>query len=284
MSDPLHQQLLGHLLGALDDDEQQNLDVRLDSDATCRRELLRWRRRLAPLEAIRPDFEPPPDLAARTCCYVSASAPPGIPSDEQRLKMSQFPLPPNGAPWLKWTDAAFVMLVLFICLALIPPAIYASRFQTRLASCQDALRRFGLAMTEYGYRQNTQAEQLAADGQLTSAGAFAAELIKSDYLANSHDTCPDAWLAIQNVQWNGQNQRVMAQPAVFWQNARLANVSYNRRSPGESPLLSDYPTTPCSYRDEPVYQESPTPVHDGLGRNLFFANGRVAFQPSNSRP
>ena len=75
MSDLDHQQLLGHLLGALDDEEQEWLDARLERDPRCREELTRWRRRLAPLAALRPDFEPPPGLAERTCRLVAAWGP-----------------------------------------------------------------------------------------------------------------------------------------------------------------------------------------------------------------
>ena len=62
-SDPLHQQLLGHLLGALDDDEQEWVESRLERDEEYRRQWMEWRRRLAPLLAMRPDCEPPPGLA-----------------------------------------------------------------------------------------------------------------------------------------------------------------------------------------------------------------------------
>ena len=72
MTDSIHQQLLGHLLGALDDEEQVWVDQRLEHDESYQRELILWRRRLSPLEAIRPDFDPPPDLAGRTCRMVVA--------------------------------------------------------------------------------------------------------------------------------------------------------------------------------------------------------------------
>ena len=71
-SDPLHQQLLGHLLGALDDDEQEWVESRLERDEEYRRQWMEWRRRLAPLLAMRPDCEPPPGLAEQTCRFVAA--------------------------------------------------------------------------------------------------------------------------------------------------------------------------------------------------------------------
>ena len=74
-TDPMHQQLLGHLLGALDDDEQEWVEARLEHDEEYRRRWVELRRRLAPLLAVRPDFEPPPGLAERTCRLVASFAP-----------------------------------------------------------------------------------------------------------------------------------------------------------------------------------------------------------------
>ena len=73
-NDPLHQQLLGHLLGALDDDEQEWVEARLERDEEYRRQWLEWRRRVAPLLALRPDSEPPSGLAEQTCRFVAACA------------------------------------------------------------------------------------------------------------------------------------------------------------------------------------------------------------------
>ena len=75
MSEISDQQLLGYLLGALDDEEQEWLDARLERDPRCREALTRWRQRLAPLSALRPEFEPPPGLARRTCRLVAVQGP-----------------------------------------------------------------------------------------------------------------------------------------------------------------------------------------------------------------
>ena len=84
MTEPMHQQLLGHLLGALDDDEQEWLEGQLQCDEEYRHHCLWWRRRLASLDAALPEFEPPPGLAERTCRLVAAFARPMAPLQARR--------------------------------------------------------------------------------------------------------------------------------------------------------------------------------------------------------
>ncbi len=76
MTDPVQEQLLGHLLGALDDSEQEQVAVRLRSEPEFREQLALVRSRLEPLSAARCDFLPPPGLAERTCRFVATACTP----------------------------------------------------------------------------------------------------------------------------------------------------------------------------------------------------------------
>ena len=60
MSDPVREQLLGYLLGALDETEQDSIQEQLERDAKLRHELAELRDKLRPLEATRSEFTPPP--------------------------------------------------------------------------------------------------------------------------------------------------------------------------------------------------------------------------------
>jgi prepilin-type processing-associated H-X9-DG protein len=294
MTDPTHQQLIGHLLGALEDDEQKCLDERLDSDAECYKALVRWRQMLTPLEAMRPDFEPPPGLAARTFQFVAANAPGESPTDGKPRKMSAFPLPPLCATGFKPVDIAFVSLMIFLCVALIPPAICGSRFHSRLAACQAGLKGFGLALTEYGYRQNSEPSELAANGRLTSAGVFAAGMLRNGRLsADRCNACPDAWLDVQGVADLIADANAANRPENPWKQRDIVFVSQNDRQTGsnywsgtlrdgtlndqktaslpvDSPLLADAPSADLPDQDAVAY-------HDGRGRNMFYADGHVSF-------
>ena len=73
----MHQQLLGHLLGALDDDEHARVDARLEHDAEYCRELARWRQRLGPIGGDAARFRAAAGLGGADvplCCRVHVAA------------------------------------------------------------------------------------------------------------------------------------------------------------------------------------------------------------------
>jgi prepilin-type processing-associated H-X9-DG protein len=297
----MHQQLLGHLFDALDDEEQAALDVRLERDGACRRELAAWRRRLAALAAMRPDFEPPPGLAERTCRFVAAhaSAFVGPPRRGAWRRMSPRPAPHSYVGRVRWLDMAVVISLLATTVALILPAIDSSRFRARLAACQNDLRQFGAALTDCDYQHGGTPSELADNGKLTDMGVLAAELLRDEYLADGRRAvCPDAWLAAQGVPrgapYVGQIRNLHQFDAVLsetvlhsppglqsrgfggWSNNwpgtwRDGTTSGLRLppSPADVPLLADAPSA-----DVP---DQPLDSHGGLGRNLLFADGHVNF-------
>lgn len=296
MSDPTPEQLLGHLLGALDDDEHQSLDARLEQDDDACRELAAWRRRLAPLEAMRPDFEPRPGLARRTCRLVAAYATSTVNSQLAAAKprMSPHPMPPSRTTHVGWFDMAVGAVLLMAAVALVLPAIESSRFQARLASCQNGLRQFGLALTQYSNHQRSELTQLASRERLTSAGLAATSLIKNIYSADSrHAVCPDAWLATQGIL--GNTRHVETQLASIqlpatdspdmllgatdnrsqdWSGAWRNGTTDGWRSPpspANMPLLADAPSA-----DVPGQTLA---SHGGRGRNVLYADGRTDFLP-----
>jgi len=292
MADRMHSQLLGHLLGALDDDEQQRVDARLEHDEEWCRQLARWRQRLAPLEALRPDFEPPPGLAERTCRYVASYMPTvaELPPSRRRRWMSPHPVPPHRVARVGWLDVAAVALLLVTIGAMIPPAIHGSRYQSRVASCQNDLRQLGLALTDYSQRHDNALSKLADHGRLTRTGVFAAELLQDAYLTATHRTvCPDAWLAVQGTLLGtshglkGPTAEAAGpqSPAPPWQLVNdwpdmwpdeMTDGWRPPPSPAESPLLADAPS--ANLPGQSVLS------HNGRGRNVLFEDGHVRFLPS----
>ncbi len=288
MTDPMHYQILGHLLGALDDDEQQDVDSRLEHDEQWRRELAQWRQRLAPLEALRPDFEPPPGLAERTCRYVAACMPAPVKSLRRRWRMTPRPMPPHRVARFRGLDVAVVATLLVTLGAMVPPAIHNSRYEARVTSCQDDLRQFGLALTDHGQRQGQALPQLAHRGQLTRTGVFAAELLQDVYLTATHRTlCPDAWLAVQGL-FRGPSRGMSLKPespkvpaaepqvavANDWSGAWREGATDGWRSPSPNaaiPLLTDSPNADLPGQG--------FPSHGGRGRNVWFDDGHAEFLP-----
>jgi len=206
-------------------------------------------------------------------------------------------------PGVGWLDMAAVAVLLVTAAVLILPAIGHSRLQARLATCQDGLRQFGLALTDYGRHQGSALSRLANNGRLTRAGVLAAGLLRDGYLTDSRRTlCPDAWLAAQGVL--PRTSPVATQmanregfpPAVSGIGPRLVSGS---PSSGVSDRRSDWPgawrdgTTDggrqaASPAEVPLLADAPSadlpgqglPSHGGRGRNVFFEDGRIVFLPT----
>ncbi len=141
------QDVLGHLLGVLDDEEHQRVEACLEQDPEYSQALTYWRQRLPSLRALRPEYEPPPGLAERACRRVAA----------QRARAAwrwrgMLPVvsPPGWISPARWLDVSAMTLVLVAAAALIFPAIGSSRLHAHLATCQDGLRQFALTEAQRG--------------------------------------------------------------------------------------------------------------------------------------
>jgi hypothetical protein len=265
--DPMHEQLLGHLLGALDDEEQAKLDARLEYDDQCALELARWRWRLAPLEAGRPDFEPPPGLAARTCRLIAAwaDAARGLQLRPPVQKMSPCPVVLPSVSSLGWLDLVALALLLVSASALIFPAIDGSRLQTRVAACQNGLRQVALALDHYAHQQGNSLGELANSGRLTPAGLSAMDLFKDEYSADDRPSlCSDAWMAVQRSGVSDANG------PDTWRDGTLEGGRLPP-SPPKAPLLADAPSADGSGQG--------LLSHAGRGRNVLLKDGQIELVP-----
>ena len=221
--------------------------------------------------------------------------------------MTPNPVPPGRVAHVGWLDMAAVALLLATTGALMFPAIHGSRFEARLASCQDDLRQFGLALTHYSQHQQSALGRLAGNGRLTRAGVCAAGLLRDGYLTDSRrPVCPDAWLAAQGALCESLHLGTPIEPlqrpatAVF---QRPATIVIQRPATavagGVENQYDDWPGTwrdgttdgwrpPPSPTEVPLLADAPSadlpgqdpPSHGGRGRNLLFEDGRVGFLPS----
>lgn len=206
MTDPTrdHDQLLGYLLDALEDDEQFEVERHLEDDAQLQHELAVLSKALAPLDATWRDYSPPPGLATRTCQSVEAyrrapstgaTLPPPAPPIRP---MSPVLEPPSAASLWRFQDLVMVAGVLLAASVLLFPALHGSRVQARLLACQNNLRELGVALTGYSERHGGFFPAVATEGNLAVASAFGPLLVEDQCLEDpSVLVCPGSALAEQ---------------------------------------------------------------------------------------
>lgn len=192
MSSTEQEQLLGYVLGALEDDEQRHVDARLQREPEFAESLESVRRSLRPLQALPRVYEPPVALAERTCRMVLA----------ERGRAAPLPQLSACAPTPRWAegfrpvDIAVGLAVFLAAAALIVPAVQSSRFNAQILTCQDKLRQIGVALTQYSERQGGYFPVVPPRGRLATTGIYASLLLEQGLLSQSHQVvCPGSPLA-----------------------------------------------------------------------------------------
>jgi hypothetical protein len=285
MTDSTPEQLLGHVLGALDDAEQELVDSRLQHDPQLCQQVARLRRQLEPLEAGRREFTPPAGLADRTCALVFSRCKPTA-GRARRRRMSAASATPGWIGWLGWRDVAVAVGVLLAASLLIFPAIQSSRFRAQLSACQDNLRELGVAMTGYSETHNKYFPQIPTKGNLAAAGIYAPVLLRDRYLTEARRVvCPGSPLAERSdfhlpsfdelrtaTSKEIKRLRVLMGGSYGYSLGHVRAGEYqhtkNLRRPHFA-LMADAPSPGL-----PGYQ---TIDHGGRGQNVLFEDGRVSF-------
>jgi hypothetical protein len=153
-------QLLGYLLGAIEDSERDRIERQLAGDAAMREKLARCEENLEPLRTVPRTFRPPEGLAARTCrrVFAYAEALAGrseetrtvTPTPRQRARtMSPAAVPPSSTATWGWSDLVVAIGVFLAVTCSIFPALQRSRLNSRLVACQGNLRQLGSTEAQY---------------------------------------------------------------------------------------------------------------------------------------
>ncbi|TWU20244.1 hypothetical protein Pla52o_47600 [Novipirellula galeiformis] len=206
----MHEDLLGYLLGALEPHEMDRVAKLLQESPAARRELEQIERALRPLEEhYQPPESPPQGLVSRTLANLPPLPKPGenapdpvVFADVDRVsEEDQVTLPAmnsgNGvdpsrhAPftWLDWVGGALATAIL---LALLLPSLVEGRFEARKIACQDQLRQFGTALTQYVSRDHqNRLPAVAKEGPEAFAGVYFMRLNDAGLLGDG----PGRWCA-----------------------------------------------------------------------------------------
>jgi hypothetical protein len=289
MSEPMRELLLGYLLGALDDPEQDVVESRLQFDPLWRHELGELRKRLAKVDAVCPYYEPPAGLAQRTCEAIFSQ--PAVSAGRARDAMSPSAGPPVHAPALRLYDATAVCCIAVAAILLLMPAISSARFNAQVAACQDNLRELGMALTRYSENNNGYFPRVPTEGRLAVAGIYAPTLVRNGLLHEARKViCPASAMAglpdfklppLEQLDRMSGQQLAETLPTLggsygyslgHVEEGRYRDIR-NERRPSFA-IMADAPTFSLAGRSV---------NHLGYGENVLFEDGHVRFVTS-SRP
>jgi hypothetical protein len=280
----MREHLVGYMLGVLDDAERDQVRDHLERDPQLVRDLERIQARLVPLEHAREDWDPPAGLADRTCDRVAQLRRPVMPA-RGRAAVAMQPEPARSR--VTAADAAVVVGVVLAASILFFPAIINSRYQARVAACQNNLRELGVGLRLYSTEMAGRFPFVPAEGNRAVAGIYAPILIESGCLDEPRILlCPSSRLAEQPDEYQIPTLKQIDQ-ARGDQLRRLRQIvggSYGYclgyqdggilrpvrdRGREHFVLASDMPELlPCGTN---------SPNHGGRGQNVLFESGRVDY-------
>jgi hypothetical protein len=274
----MHEDLVGYLFGALDQDATDRIERQLSVDVSLRRELDRIGIALRPLDADTADVDPPPQLVERTVRRVL----------EQRRPEPGL-VPANGQ-W-RIADLAIAASILIAISIIMLPAINESRQQRAMVECKNNLRAIGIALENYSAQHSGYLPFYATQGPLAIAGIYAPILIESQFvLDRSLFVCPGSRDTPGGIHSLSELRAAQAEIEQLSSMLRSAGGSYGSllgfhdrgvyQSPrrdrlGGQTLLVDRPRR----LHEGDVAHSNSPNHGGHGQNTLYRDGSVRFLP-----
>ena len=197
----MRENLVGHLLGALESSESKQIDMALadpHEGPALRRDMERLRVAVAPLARDRGPFEPPAGLAGRTIRVVAAQQAAARESAAGPLPMprSQSVEERQGGRSRAWLDRLIVAGTALAACLLVAPLLLDSIAQSRARRAERNLMRTSGALQ--GYAESHRVFPTPPDsGPLSRAGLYAPTLVSEQRIVADDGTllCPDSPLS-----------------------------------------------------------------------------------------
>lgn len=309
MNTPSQEDLLGYVLGALEAQEQSDVQQYIDENPQAEDELLELRHAMAPLEALDAFPRGRPGLARRTSELVANLESSRINASDLDLQdvshdgvaddTDHEPATPGSifrfrqlagrlehpATWSR-TDMLAGIAFLAILSGILFPAISWSRYNSRVNACQHNLANVGLAMLQFSDIHGQANIQIPGPNRLTATSAFAPNLLEAGLVENEA-----AFRCAGLVSEEAPRIPTRAQLA----NAKGSQLSeLHRRMGGDYGYGMGYLDHKSQAWHAPRNDGSSHVVviadlpsnelpgrksinHNGRGQNLFFGDGHVAF-------
>jgi hypothetical protein len=303
MVDHAREDLLGYLLGALEESERESVEDRLEKSPELQKELARVQESLGPLWLLEGEDEPPPELAERTCELIASHPAPGassdpaaagkpVPTPSPRVQPMAEEAVGGGGHFARWVDVAVAAGIVAALFLLAFPAIHNSRFLARRFTCADHLRQIGLAMRQYSETHDGYYPPVYDEGRYAGAGIYAPILASYQLVDGSHwFVCPGSPLAddpdfrVPSLdELLGASFEELARLRAKMGGSYAFNLGFQENGHYQTPRNLDRPLYGV-LADVPSETEHGRQSlnHGGRGQNVLHDDGSVGFYQS-SRP
>ncbi len=285
----MNEDIIGYVTGALDAQEHQRIEDLMRSDADLQSQADVIRRSLLPLESYR-HCEPPSDLHNQTLAYVFDQIDAHKVGTASPLAQSAFTseelVTSSRRSW-RPMDIFVTGIVAASLLMLLSPALFNSRFAAELRQCQNNLQNLYAGFSQYSITHEGNFPAVANNTAFATSGAYAPILLEQGYVTDEGNFfCP---AAVESIAWRQpgiptQQTVADARPedlaalqqrmggtygySVGYQAGGRIRAIRNQQRPNFA-LIADRPSGQSINR----YSMN----HGGLGQNILFENGHVAF-------
>jgi hypothetical protein len=286
--------LLGHLLNALDPQEQQRVELDLRWHAEARQGLELLRQALEPLAVDRdaPEYEPPAGLRMRTLARVAEyrcrELEPPPPAPILRLA------PPATRSWWSRADVLVAASLLLIAFPLLFPVLTKLQQRRNIIECQNNLHSLYTALVNYGTHHNGQLPQVEDQPPHNFAGVMVPKLYQEGLVTpqmmfacpatGRQPTMPLSLAELQNLydRDRGQFEQYIRDaggcygyPLGYREDGRLQGFQFPVGGPADGllPILADRP--PFEDPADPDLMTANSRNHGGAGQNVLRLGGQV---------
>ena len=285
----MNEDIIGFVMGALDAQEHQRIENLVRSDTELQSQVDLIRRSLLPLESYR-HCEPPSDLHNQTLAYVfdqvdAHKVGSAVPMVQPAFTSKQL-VASSRRSW-RPMDILVTGIVAASLLMLLSPALFNSRFAAELRQCQNNLQKLYAGFSNYSITHDGEFPTVPNNSAFATSGAYAPILIEQGYVEGDDNFfCPAAF---ESIAWRQQGiptrqsvtnasvedisamQQRMGGTygySVGYQAGGRIRAIRNQQRPNFA-LIADRPSGESVRR----YNMN----HGGLGQNILFENGHVAF-------
>ncbi|MEK6249367.1 MAG: hypothetical protein N2C12_14385 [Planctomycetales bacterium] len=297
-------QLVGYVLGALDDAERRELERQIADDSRMQVELELVRRAVEPLSVAKSLVAPPNGLAQRTCDLIDSQY--REPSTGRQLQPAtasatiaeDMTVTSRRHRW-SMVDLAVAAGIVIAATMLLFPMVSHSRFQSHVSACQNNLATIGQAIQTYGRDHQGRIPEIPQQGSLAVAGVYSTRLIEAGLVENPQTfVCSGSELGcsgtpieipefgeLAKLAANGDSRLdeilsnvggSYAYNLGYLEDDRYCTVSLNDGSNSHKVLLADAPGKNLGWKQ--------SNNHGGEGQNALYADGHVRYLTSCRNP